>query len=209
MTDDRASTVGLRREPVQRRSRERVDAILAAATELLAEVEGTEITTTTIAARAGVPVGSLYEYFVDREAVIDAVAARMLDRHDEHLRAALTAAPESLEAMVDALYAAYADFYRAEPAFISLRLSSLYTREHRSWVVERIDHLLADVVKVGADAGVLPDDPGLVDRLQLVWAVGDAVLQVGYRSDPRGDPAVIAEGREIVLVALARAARAG
>ncbi|HSL58383.1 MAG TPA: TetR/AcrR family transcriptional regulator, partial [Acidimicrobiales bacterium] len=128
MTDDRASTVGLRREPVQRRSRERVDAILAAATELLAEVEGTEITTTTIAARAGVPVGSLYEYFVDREAVIDAVAARMLDRHDEHLRAALTAAPESLEAMVDALYTAYAGFYRAEPAFISLRYSSLYTR---------------------------------------------------------------------------------
>lgn len=209
MSDDQGTPIGLRRQPVQRRSRERVDAILGATTALLAEVDGSDITTTLIAERAGVPVGSLYEYFVDREAVVDAVAARMLDRHDERLMAALAEPFASVEELVDGVFAAYADFYRDEPAFVALRSSSLYTREHREWIVERIDHLLAELVKLGVDAGLLPDDPGLVDRLQLVWAVGDAALQVAFRHDPGGDPAVIDEARDIARFALARAARVG
>ncbi len=49
-----------RRKPRQRRSQATVDALLAAATQVLAR-DGDAFTTTAVAERAGVSVGSLYQ----------------------------------------------------------------------------------------------------------------------------------------------------
>ncbi len=62
-----------RRKPVQDRSRERQDRILRAGAKVLARYGYEEATTTRIAAAARVPVGSLYEYFPNREAVFRAL----------------------------------------------------------------------------------------------------------------------------------------
>lgn len=65
-----------RRRPAQARSRHTVDTILEA-TMLIAAEEGEErLTTNRIAERAGVSIGTLYQYFPTREAVIDAIAQR-------------------------------------------------------------------------------------------------------------------------------------
>ncbi|MGO0578039.1 TetR/AcrR family transcriptional regulator [Ornithinimicrobium panacihumi] len=58
-----------RKRPQQRRSRATVEKILAAAAHVLAE-EGTSATTDRIAARAGVSIGSLYQYFPNKGALI-------------------------------------------------------------------------------------------------------------------------------------------
>ncbi|MCB0219327.1 MAG: TetR/AcrR family transcriptional regulator [Chrysiogenetes bacterium] len=61
-----------RRAPTQERARKKVDAILAACGRVLA-AEGYEgATTSAIAKAAGVPVGTLYEYFPNREAIFSA-----------------------------------------------------------------------------------------------------------------------------------------
>ncbi|MCZ7683991.1 MAG: TetR family transcriptional regulator [Sandaracinaceae bacterium] len=70
----------LRKRPTQERSRRRFEAILDAAAELFA-AEGLEaVRMEAIAARAGTSIGSLYQYFPDREAIFFALAERVLER---------------------------------------------------------------------------------------------------------------------------------
>ena len=64
------------RTPTQERSRARVERILHAAAALLADEEAEKITVRTLAARSGVSVGTIYQFFEDIEAVRAAVAER-------------------------------------------------------------------------------------------------------------------------------------
>jgi AcrR family transcriptional regulator len=71
-----------RRIPKQARARERVGRILdAARRELEAQPVG-EITIEGIAERAGVPVGSVYQYFASKTALLLAVAETVMDEAD-------------------------------------------------------------------------------------------------------------------------------
>lgn len=69
----------LRRSPRQERSQRRVDAIFDAAADLLVEVGFEALSTSAIAARAGISVGSLYQFFPNKEAVMHALGLRYLD----------------------------------------------------------------------------------------------------------------------------------
>jgi AcrR family transcriptional regulator len=65
-----------RRKPKQARARATVEAILEAAAQIL-ERDGTAgYNTNAIAERAGVSVGTLYQYFPDKQAILMATAAR-------------------------------------------------------------------------------------------------------------------------------------
>jgi len=66
-----------RKRPSQARSRATVDAILEAAARIFADRGYAAATTNHIAARAGVSVGSLYEYFPNKDALLVA----LVDRH--------------------------------------------------------------------------------------------------------------------------------
>lgn len=66
----------LRRQPQQERGRLRVDAILNAAEYVFAEKGYKSATTNAIAARAGANIGSLYQYFPNKEAIFAAVVER-------------------------------------------------------------------------------------------------------------------------------------
>ncbi|MFN8466029.1 MAG: TetR/AcrR family transcriptional regulator [Caldilineaceae bacterium] len=70
--------VGLRKAPQQARSQQRVDAILSAAGEMIGETGYEGVTTSKLAKRAGISVGSFYQYFADKEAVFQALGDRYL-----------------------------------------------------------------------------------------------------------------------------------
>jgi AcrR family transcriptional regulator len=67
---DRQPVICLRKEPQQRRSRHLVDAVLEAAVRILNEEGSRHFTMSRIAERAGVSVGSLYQYFPNKHAVL-------------------------------------------------------------------------------------------------------------------------------------------
>lgn len=100
-----------RKLPRQARSRALVDAILDAAAHILATQGREALNTNMVAEKAGVSIGSLYQYFPNREAIIAAVA----DRHGHriyHLVADLDLRAEiTLELAVariaDSLFAAH------------------------------------------------------------------------------------------------------
>jgi AcrR family transcriptional regulator len=69
-----------RKSPRQERSRATLDAIVTAAAQVL-EASGYEgATTARVAELAGVSIGSLYQYFPNKEALISAVAEREVER---------------------------------------------------------------------------------------------------------------------------------
>lgn len=78
-----------RRRPSQERSRFTVDAILDGAAQVFEARGYAEGTTNRIAERAGVSIGSLYEYFPSKDAIAVALADRELEREGERILAAL------------------------------------------------------------------------------------------------------------------------
>ncbi len=69
----------MRRAPRQARSRATVQALLQAGARVLGERGWAGFTTNEVAATAGVSIGSLYQYFPDKQALTEAIRQRHLD----------------------------------------------------------------------------------------------------------------------------------
>ena len=79
------STLEPRKSPVQARSTASVEAILKATLQVLVGIGKERLTTTRVAARAGVSVGTLYQYFPNKRALLRAA----LQRHLEEVSSAM------------------------------------------------------------------------------------------------------------------------
>jgi len=79
-----------RKQPVQARSAATVDAILEACIQVLLRVGKEKLTTTLVAQRAGVSVGTLYQYFPNKRSLLQAVLRAHLTRVTEAFEAACT-----------------------------------------------------------------------------------------------------------------------
>jgi len=77
-----APTLKPRKTPLQARSNLTVEAILQATLQVLTTIGKERLTTTRVAARAGVSVGTLYQYFPNKSALLQAT----LRRHMDHVR---------------------------------------------------------------------------------------------------------------------------
>ena len=69
-----------RKTPIQARSNASVDAILQATLQVLTSVGKERLTTTRVAARAGVSVGTLYQYFPNKSALLQACLRVHMDQ---------------------------------------------------------------------------------------------------------------------------------
>ena len=68
-----------RRTPKQERSQATVDAIVEGAARILVEDGWARLSTNRVAERAGVSVGTLYQYFSDKEAIVEALVQRIAE----------------------------------------------------------------------------------------------------------------------------------
>ena len=69
-------TTHLRAQPSQKRAAKNVEKILRAAAELISDGGVANLTTSLVAEQAGIPIGSLYRYFKNKESIISELAAR-------------------------------------------------------------------------------------------------------------------------------------
>ena len=99
----RESGLRARKRPRQDRSRTTVEAILGAAAQIFREHGYAAGTTDRIAERAGVSIGSVYQYFPNKDALLVVLAERHVDAGFARLRELLSDAQgsqPSLEAML-------------------------------------------------------------------------------------------------------------
>jgi AcrR family transcriptional regulator len=75
--------------PRQARAKVTVQAIIQASAQVLEEEGYAALTTNGVAERAGVSIGSVYEYFPGKEAIVAAVATQMVEGMLEKMHAAL------------------------------------------------------------------------------------------------------------------------
>src|SRR5690242_10030250 len=99
-----------RKTPVQARSTVTVQAISEATIQVLLDRGADRLTTTRVADRAGVSVGTLYQYFPNKQSLLHA----MLEDHLENVASAVEAAchqacHQTLEEMIRQLVEAYVD----------------------------------------------------------------------------------------------------
>ena len=105
------------REPRQERSRYKVQLILEATTRLLEKVEIDALTTNAIAASAGVSIGTLYQFFPNKEAILDTLADREIAGMSERVAHVMDDAKiVTTDARIAAVVAAVAKTYGARHA---------------------------------------------------------------------------------------------
>ena len=184
----------MRREPQQERSRARVRQILVAADRVLA-FEGFEaLTVRRIAQSAGVPVGSIYQFFPDKAAVIDALARTYIEEFEAAIGELTEAARGAVwQDPVQTLVDAFAQMYRSRPGYVAL-----WAGRHLSPQLARVDEAnnaaIADGVRqvLIAQTG-LPDGVALARISRLAVVVADALLQFAFQDGPDGDEFVLDE----------------
>lgn len=203
---DNGTTVApLRRAPMQRRSVERVQRMLDAAQQLVSELGYDALTTTLIAERADVSIGSLYQFFPDKQAVVRAVALRNLERFTERLGDLVARAPfATWWDMVSAVIDEYVAMHHEIPGFQAIRFGDVAdlhlldpVRDNDTVVADRFVELIRPLVNVPADADL---------QLDLVIAVkiSDTLTRYAFERDAAGDPAVLEETKRLVRAHLAR-----
>lgn len=78
-----------KRQPRQERAQHKVELILEAAVRLLAKGGLAALNTNAVAETAGVSIGTLYQYFANKEAILDALADRELAEQSERVLVAM------------------------------------------------------------------------------------------------------------------------
>ncbi|MCV7285658.1 TetR/AcrR family transcriptional regulator [Mycolicibacterium wolinskyi] len=182
-----------RRQPVQERSKRRVERIRAAAMELL-EADGADaVTTRAIAERADVPVATVYQFFPNRDAILQEIVLDHLDRRDADGAAVLAALnPRSLGEVIHGIFEFHYEHLRAHPHLVTLHYTSLargLLADPRLRRAEFADALHGALLQWGL---LRPGTDPLVTTVAV--EMGDRVLELAYRAGPAGDRAVLAEG---------------
>ena len=105
-----------RKSPVQARSAASVEAIIEATIQVLLKVGKERLTTTRVAERAGVSVGTLYQYFPNKSALLRAVLRRHFDQVVEAVEQACREQQgNTVEQMAVALITAFLNAKMREP----------------------------------------------------------------------------------------------
>ena len=112
----RPSNKSQRNSPRQSRSKVTVSSILDAAVRVLDREGADAATTTRIAEVAGVSVGTLYQYFGNRDSILDALQDREFERATEFMATVLTESDSSAEQIARRVIQGLLDLYAACPA---------------------------------------------------------------------------------------------
>lgn len=199
MSTSTATSGPLRRVPVQGRSVARVQRMLDACAELVDQVGYEGLTTTLLAERAGVAIGSVYQFFPDKRAIVQALALRNMEGYlqrlsDRFAQGDLANWWDGVDAGIDE----YIAMHRTVPGFRTL---------HFGDVVDV--HLLDEQrdnngVIAGQLAQVLVEQFGIADtaRLRFVLEIAveaaDALIKLAFRRDPDGEEQVLVEAKALI-----------
>jgi len=193
------TTGPLRRVPVQGRSVARVQRMLDACAELVDEVGYEGLTTTLLAERAEVAIGSVYLFFPDKRAIVQALAMRNMDAYLQGLSARFESETfthwwDGVDAAIDV----YIQMHRQVAGFRTLHFGDVVDvhlldleKDNNTVIADRLAELLVEQFQ-------------LIDRVRLRFALeisveaADALIKLAFRRVTTGDEAVISEAKALI-----------
>lgn len=157
-----------RKTPRQERSIQRFDAILAAASTLIARGGVSNLKMTELAAEAGVPVGSLYQFFPEKAAILRALHDRHTRRVEEGAKRVFTPLKSVAEAaeMIDFAIDTFYSVFRRDPTYLPMWLASISDpdlQDLNQRHIDRLSDLLHDIF-----VKLLPPDSKIDIKARLV-----------------------------------------
>jgi AcrR family transcriptional regulator len=190
-----------RRAPTQQRSRERLDRILAVASELIAARGSDQMKMSEVAERAGISIGSLYQYFPEKSAIIRHLAERYSAESRRCITEALSGVSD-LEALCAAYLGLVDQYYKlflAEPVMRDIwsgmqadkQLLALELAESRicgtllAAAMQRV-HIGMDAEKISASAF-------------LIWQMGEAAMRLAISVGRREGAAIVDAFKRMTL----------
>jgi AcrR family transcriptional regulator len=190
-----------RRSPAQQRSRERFETILKEASRLIAERGSDLLKMSEVAERAGISIGSLYQYFPDKAAIVRTLAERNVASSRQCIAEALSGVrdAEELKAAFANLVDQYYALFLASPVMRDIifgmqadkQLMEIELKESRASgallteVMQRV-HKNVDPEKIAASAF-------------LVWQLGESVMRLAVSVDRREGDALVEAYKRMML----------
>lgn len=202
MSESPSPPGGMRRKPRQARSQERVNRILDVAEDLFASQGYAATTTNAIAAQAQVPIGSLYQFFPDKTAILQALALRYEEKLHQEL--AVTDEAEfvtlSLADYVNQLIDTTDRFFTENPSYYAIFMEVQGTIRELEEIDEATDAtLIQDLASSLArrDARLEPVDYEAI-AFVLVKAIG-TLLWLSLSQEPLYRQRLVAETKRLIL----------
>jgi AcrR family transcriptional regulator len=186
----------LRNAPTQARSRERLRRVLDAADEVLAREGAPAFTTTRIADVAEVPIGSIYRFFPNKQAIIEALAVRYWSDFEDLVAGAAEAdavdpLPDPGGVVIDVLAAGF----RARPGFLALWYGGLRSERVRDATRPTREAIARSTERILANHWPDASPESRAQAAEMVVIAGDGMLREAFRRDRRGHAALLAESK--------------
>lgn len=152
------------RKAKQARARATVDAILEASARILIDAGWDGLSTNRVAELAGVSIGSLYEYFRDRHALIEALHERHLARGEALLaEASARAAPRDAVALVAMIVDGFVAIHQDNPRLHRVLSSGVAVSPAVRARIAALSEAVVDLVASALDGRA--QEPRLAARL--------------------------------------------
>jgi AcrR family transcriptional regulator len=197
----------VRHRPVQQRGRVRFDAILSAARELLAQrgVEG--FTIDDVAAHAGIPVGSVYQFFPNKFAIVAELHARDTEALvDDLLSAAGRFPTEDWQAETDHIIDLIATHWVDDPSRRAVWLAMRSTAATRSLADEHTRALVRTLLPIIRELTAGLSEAERVTVTEVVVEMSQSLLHFSV-SGGEPNPATVRELKRMLRAYLRAVAR--
>ncbi|BAO92038.1 TetR/AcrR family transcriptional regulator [Caballeronia cordobensis] len=184
----------VRRRPAQQRSRERLDRILEVAQQLIAEKGSEHVRMSEIAELAEISIGSLYQYFPDKRAIVRTLAGLYAAESRRCVREALEAVQNRAQ-LLDAFASLVDQYYEIVLDKPVMRdISSALRSDKELTSIEIAESKACGALLAAAIRRVTPGaDSKRVNALAfLIWQMGEETMRLAV-AHKRGEGALLVD----------------
>jgi AcrR family transcriptional regulator len=189
----------MRNTPVQKRSTDRMQALLDAAAALIEEEGVDAVTTTAVAYRSRSSVGVLYRYFPNVDSLLKALAQRNMQRFFDLVQEGIDNAPADIPwSSLNNTLESYVHLYRHEPGFRGLRFGDIVSERFLDAELSNDSVIARAFAQQHSETQGLPVTDDMLFHLEIGVAMGTSILHRAFLYDPRGDEKFIEHAREFI-----------
>ena len=175
--------------------------LLSAAENILATDGYDAMTVARLTKAARVPVGTFYQFFEDKDAIIEVLAQRFVSETADVIAQRTAHILElSPGSRLAAAFEAFVELYRANPAYRAIRAGRYTSRDLRRADDANVDAAINGVSRILTTGTKIRNSEEVRRTSRTLQLVADALLYRVFEQGPEGDPALVIEAKAMLSV---------